>query len=929
MRAATGLSAALILVGCMSSGDKGTSNDPPANPSIPQVQGAQFQYDSSRGILRLSWKKPSFAKVAEFFIYRTAPGGTPSKFEPTAKVKDTVLIDTLYRTLKVDGKEVWSDTQPAEYEYSVRIRSTEDELGPASAITPVKVPAPAPIPNPEDPKGIPVVVNLSQRYDTTLGIAHITWRPVRYGNFAEYLVYRGFPGILPSVFSPANRQADTAFADTLFRRTTIDGKKVWLDTQTTVYEYTVRVRNVDDEIGGPSAGIGVKAVSPAYFDLLNRQKIPVVEGLAATYDTANGTLVLSWRPPAYPELKEYLIYRSPEGAAAPKAPYEIRQDSVLNDWVFPSEIKNGRRVYPDTLAKTWVYSVAVRNLDGEIGARSPEIKARCVSPLTVQTSIAITVSGYLRGPGLAPVITPYDTVRLVVKFKNEGRANERAVWTIRWLEWSGHYSEDTLAVDTVSGKEGADSLVMIWKFPFPFGLANFYVSMTDEAGMTWKDSTAARFIEGRPILSAMATPSLGLMDPIRLYATGRVREEFGRIVKYEWDIGNKGNFVTVTNGDTVVPAPKLPGDFNCVLKVTDDDGLEATWGSIFPIINWKFREAVQGQLATNTVMARKLYYQALSSVGGPEVIEFDVESGIQTRYPVKGSGRLRASASKIYFVQASSAVFEFNPSIGEWASRGNLSGWIDSANGFQAFLVAALGRINGDLYMLIERELEPSTNPKMSNWLMKYNPLSGKWEKKATFPTSIAVSADNVMFINGEIFAIQGSIYAYNPMTDSWSLRVDLPSFMSDFGVASLTEHDGHLTFGAGFKGGFPNSFVQYIVDFNPASNQVNVIAAPPGNLNSFTWVGDRLFGSTLSTPQFQVGGKYPTTIQILEYDGTPGWAIKSPIKLPDYDRGALTPFAHWNGSLYVNIKSDITVNFMGEIKQVSGNSVIEYILYD
>lgn len=54
---------------------------------------------------------------------------------------------------------------------------------------------------------------------------------------------------------------------------------------------------------------------------------------------------------------------------------------------------------------------------------------------------------------------------------------------------------------------------------------------------------------------------------------GRATDGFGRIVKWEWDIGNTGGFVQTSSGDTGFSAPPQRNpDFQCVLRVTDDDG---------------------------------------------------------------------------------------------------------------------------------------------------------------------------------------------------------------------------------------------------------------------------------------------------------------------------------------------------------------------
>ena len=64
---------------------------------------------------------------------------------------------------------------------------------------------------------------------------------------------------------------------------------------------------------------------------------------------------------------------------------------------------------------------------------------------------------------------------------------------------------------------------------------------------------------------------VSIKDTIRLHGVGS--DLFGRIVKWEWDIGAKGHFVRTSTGDTAIIAPVVKDSllFTCVLRVTDDD----------------------------------------------------------------------------------------------------------------------------------------------------------------------------------------------------------------------------------------------------------------------------------------------------------------------------------------------------------------------
>ena len=51
------------------------------------------------------------------------------------------------------------------------------------------------------------------------------------------------------------------------------------------------------------------------------------------------------------------------------------------------------------------------------------------------------------------------------------------------------------------------------------------------------------------------------------------RDRFGRIVKWEWDFGNQGEFMSFPGPEARFRAPSRPqAEFPSVLRITDDDG---------------------------------------------------------------------------------------------------------------------------------------------------------------------------------------------------------------------------------------------------------------------------------------------------------------------------------------------------------------------
>jgi hypothetical protein len=78
-------------------------------------------------------------------------------------------------------------------------------------------------------------------------------------------------------------------------------------------------------------------------------------------------------------------------------------------------------------------------------------------------------------------------------------------------------------------------------------------------------------IETRPPSSdAGQDTTVGVADTINLHGTGTDESE---IAAWDWDIGNTGTFVTCSTGEYTAVAPSsATARYECVLRVTDDDG---------------------------------------------------------------------------------------------------------------------------------------------------------------------------------------------------------------------------------------------------------------------------------------------------------------------------------------------------------------------
>jgi alpha-tubulin suppressor-like RCC1 family protein len=103
------------------------------------------------------------------------------------------------------------------------------------------------------------------------------------------------------------------------------------------------------------------------------------------------------------------------------------------------------------------------------------------------------------------------------------------------------------------------------------GSYNAIVRVTDDDDKVAKDTAKITVLQDAPIPNAGKDTTVSINDTVRLH--GSATQRFGTIVTWEWDIGNTGTFVTLSNPDTVIIAPSLENlYYMCVLRVTDDDG---------------------------------------------------------------------------------------------------------------------------------------------------------------------------------------------------------------------------------------------------------------------------------------------------------------------------------------------------------------------
>jgi uncharacterized protein (TIGR02145 family) len=98
------------------------------------------------------------------------------------------------------------------------------------------------------------------------------------------------------------------------------------------------------------------------------------------------------------------------------------------------------------------------------------------------------------------------------------------------------------------------------------------VRATDSKGNTVVATVTVRVLQDVPVLTASTADTVvSIKDTIHLHSSAIVHS--GTIVKWEWDCGNTGNFVTTSKSDTAVIAPSAATPaYVCVVRATDSKG---------------------------------------------------------------------------------------------------------------------------------------------------------------------------------------------------------------------------------------------------------------------------------------------------------------------------------------------------------------------
>jgi hypothetical protein len=276
--------------------------------------------------------------------------------------------------------------------------------------------------------------------------------------------------------------------------------------------------------------------------------IPTPKDLKVSFDTLHQTVDLSWAMPDTSLLSGYNVYRSIKG----------QNFSLVTQTPLPKT----QTVYYDTgltVGTVYEYRVVSRT---QAGIESKMVDIVADTALVVSSALVTTTFSWSSVNIINDTASINDTVKVIVNYSNP----TRKIDSVEWYLDTAQLPRRTKIDSSLSGK---DSLT--YYCPAQAGMRQLIVKAVDAGNTTWRDTFKLWVIQDAPKANAGNDMTVSINDTVRLH--GSATQQFGTIVKWEWDIGNTGTFKVTSSGDTTFKAPSVENlNYFCVLRVTDDDG---------------------------------------------------------------------------------------------------------------------------------------------------------------------------------------------------------------------------------------------------------------------------------------------------------------------------------------------------------------------
>jgi hypothetical protein len=295
--------------------------------------------------------------------------------------------------------------------------------------------------------------------------------------------------------------------------------------------------------------------------------IPVVTGLAAIYDTVNGLVHLFWNKADYRDFQNYLIFRDPyDSIVLSTTPFAACTDTLFADTVFKRSLAAGKFSFKDTNDYHFKYRVCIENNSTKRGDTYKYVGIVAASPLKAKMSFAVTFF-HIAKKFITDSASINDSLLCCVNVSNPTRQLKSLVWT----DVNTGKTVRTATLDSTKTTAN-DTLIYSWN---SVGGKRLACLVTDMAGTLWRDTAYIAIVKDDPVVTLTYSPAtVTNNDTVHLHISAF--DKYGKIVNFECDIGNTGQFFPVKSDsafDTIVVAPPMPNtEFLCTARATDDDG---------------------------------------------------------------------------------------------------------------------------------------------------------------------------------------------------------------------------------------------------------------------------------------------------------------------------------------------------------------------
>ena len=364
-----------------------------------------------------------------------------------------------------------------------------------------------------------------------------------------------------------------------------------------------------------------------------------------------------------------------------------------------------------------------------------------------------------------------DTLKLVVHFKNPTRRIKTLLWRIGGPEAVTRKTSPDV-------QEGADTLVFVPQREF---ITTVNLTLTDEAGAKGKFSAPLEVTYDKPLAIAGNDTTVIFGDTLILQ--GQARNDFGRIVKWEWDFGGTGDFVEAANGKVSMgPAPYHADSIRFVLRVTDDDGFVALDDVFVRFVPYKYltQDSLEmDDMSLGFVDNRLLAWTTYTELGGNAcAAEFDFTRhawGGKSCLSLPETYYLRSAVvggKLLRFMQSSNTATklaaEYAASSGRWSQSPGIN------VNFQWQLTVAIPA--QDLAYIV---VQPDNDQNLV-----YDPSTSSWSELKQMPFkldkenyAVGASLGRKLYLLGSREGPQDSIYLveYDPDADSWTQKKSMP----------------------------------------------------------------------------------------------------------------------------------------------------------